>query len=531
MQEQPQLVFDFKGGVPVASTPRAIDPDDARPERLLVAAADRGVPTRIVIHSYEVPLLIRVVLGLAVFPFTGTYGVRALSLEMLDSDLTHEDELEEYFKDSGRTAIKIQAFHQSVTSAGVMHAKLGVIDDQHALCIGSPFGQSYVDPPDHAIDAPVRGASTGLPKHDAGFAVTGPATADIHRNIQLLWNTENSADPIADLPRTPAAQTSGGDGVCSLQLVRTLTAGRFPGQDEGEKGILEGYLRAIASAEDFIYIETQYFTDDPIGHALAEAMKQKRNRPGKRDLQVIVLLNIQPDVPFYPFKQRRLITRIRKAIGQTPGGPQQFGVFTRWTHELFGTRPFMLPIYVHAKLAVVDDEWASVGSANLDGLSLVGDYANRVFGSVLNAELFREQRAVEINANLFNGVAGQPASGIVSRLRRRLFAEHLNFPGSSPAVPDENHQDLQSPPAKGWLDLWSTRAEAARLQLKTSPQSSMAQMARVLPWPDKDTTYKMPREHLEALGLAKGSVVPLKSTRAFDFKKGEWKEGVLEMDF
>ena len=132
---------------------------------------------------------------------------------------------------------------------------------------------------------------------------------------------------------------------------------------QGEKGILEAYLRGIASAKEFIYLETQYFTNDAIGDGLVNALLSEPN------LKVIVLLNIEPDVPTYPFKQRRLITRIRRAIGQTPTGPQRFGVFTRWTHESVGERvtmmpsgssepdpqtkdprPRLLPVYIHAKV-------------------------------------------------------------------------------------------------------------------------------------------------------------------------------------
>ena len=140
----------------------------------------------------------------------------------------------------------------------------------------------------------------------------------------------------------------------------------------------------LAQAEQFVYLETQYFTNDAIGRALVEAMKRK---PG---LEVIVVCNIRPDVPFYPFKQRRLITRIRKGIGQTPGGPHRFGVFTRWSHQVFQPRPRMLPVYIHAKVGIVDESWATVGSANLDGLSLDSSLVSDVFHALFDV---REQRA------------------------------------------------------------------------------------------------------------------------------------------
>ena len=128
-------------------------------------------------------------------------------------------------------------------------------------------------------------------------------------------------------------------------------------------------------------------------------------------LKVIILLDIAPDVPTYPFKQRRLITRIRRAIGQTPTGPQRFGVFTRWTHETFAERlptnpppsrdprPRILQVYVHAKAGIIDNTWATVGSANLDGLSLDSSLPSDILNGLFNRD---EQRAIEVNGVFFD---------------------------------------------------------------------------------------------------------------------------------
>ncbi|NIQ11195.1 MAG: hypothetical protein GWN00_36425, partial [Aliifodinibius sp.] len=231
----------------------------------------------------------------------------------------------------------------------------------------------------------------------------------------------------------------------SVQIVRTLTPNRFKilplpeGETEtiaeemieiekmeklkdGEKGIHEAYLRAIANAEDFIYLENQYFTSDTIGDALIEAMK------AKPQLQVIMLLNIKPDLPLAPWKQRRLITRIRKAVPEPPEGQRpRFGVFTRWTHETTADifpkakKPRILSIYLHSKVAVVDNKWATIGSANLDGWSLDSSIISDIFRPFFGNQ---EQRAIEANALMFNGVDGLTSTDIVDKLRRRLWAEH-----------------------------------------------------------------------------------------------------------
>lgn len=523
-RETTKVVFEFRPPPPDADHPRAAGVGDARPERLLLEAADRAVDIRILLHSYKVPLFIKIIAAALIFPFAGTDGISAAG-GLLD-DTTSADEGRRYFGDAGRSNIKIQDFQQPLFNIGVLHARLAIFDWLHAICMGSSFAQSYVDTHDHNIDAPVRGSSDGFPIHDAGIGVTGPAVADVHETLKLFWDSSATNDPLPGLPSEPPKQTTGGDAICSMQIVRTLSEDKFdPPPKRGEKGILEAYLRAIASAEDFIYLENQYFTNNRIGDALVGAMKHNPR------LQVIVVLNIRPDVPFYPWKQRRLITCIRREIDETPDNPKQFGVFTRWTHETSQPRPSMLPIYVHAKVGIVDDAWATVGSANLDGLSLDSFLIGDFFNWVLPGNPFGEQRAVEVNALLFNGVDGHPQSDIVGILRRKLWAEHLGY-SLARDVPDPNAAPLMSRPTGGWLKLWSERADATLRQLKDTPSLPLTGMARVLPWPSDNTTHKTPRDHLTALGIHSHAVVPLKSTRAFDFRTGNWKPGsTARMDY
>jgi phosphatidylserine/phosphatidylglycerophosphate/cardiolipin synthase-like enzyme len=517
-REKTSLVFDFQRspGALDAEHLRAAGAGDARPERLLITAADLGVDVRILMQDFVVPLALRIIAGILGAPFAGL----SWALDFMGGDaLTNIDEAHRYFDKAANPNLKLQVFPQPALTAGFQHAKLIVADGERALSLGSPFGQSYVDTHDHRIDAPKRGGSTGLPKHDASFAVTGPAAADVHDMLRLLWDTASDpSDRIASARPQPPQQTSGGDGISAMQVVRTLSSGRFepPIPDDGEKGILEAYLRAIASAQRFIYLENQYFTNDAIGEALVAAMQRNPN------LQVIVLLNIEPDVPLYPFKQRRLITRIREAIGENAARPTRFAVFTRWTHELDDRgRPRMLPIYVHAKLAIVDDTWATVGSANLDGYSLDALYPSDIVHRLGG----REARAIELNA-IFLNTPDHP-SPVVDLLRRKVWAEHLGFAvaGTIPEVPDVAEPTLATPPSGGWLALWRDRAKAKLDELIANPGTVHPDFARVLPWPVEDTTYKTPRKHLDALGVTRSRVLPLKSTRRFDFETGQWVAG------
>jgi hypothetical protein len=99
--------------------------------------------------------------------------------------------------------VKVRAFRQSLLSAGVMHAKLMIVDAVRALSIGSPFDQSYIDSLGHAIDAPVRGNSHDLPRHDAGFIAKGPVIRTMYNTLKLLCDNAAPDDKLEDYPPTP----------------------------------------------------------------------------------------------------------------------------------------------------------------------------------------------------------------------------------------------------------------------------------------------------------------------------------------
>jgi phosphatidylserine/phosphatidylglycerophosphate/cardiolipin synthase-like enzyme len=521
-KETANVIFKFHAPPPDALNPRAAGVGDVRPERLLLQKADSGVDVRILLHSYELPYYLKFLLGVVRFIFAGSDGAFSES-EVLNST-TSVDEAKRYFGKAANPEIHVQGFEQPLFNVGVLHARIALVDGLHGICMGGSFAQGYVDAHDHAIDAPMRGAS-GMANHDVGIRITGPAVADMHKTMKLFWDKAAPNNSLEGLPRNPPGKSQEGDGLCSIQIVRTLTRGHFENMEEGEKGVLEAYLRAIASAEDFIYLENQYFTNRRIGDALVNVMKRNR------DLQVIVLLNIAPDMPLYPCRQRQLINCIREEIGETPDNPRQFGVFTRWSHEpahpnvpLSQRRPRIMPVYIHSKVGIVDDKWATVGSANLDGLSLdsfgLVDALNWLipFGDPIG-----ERRAIEVNAVLLNDRDGQTQSDVVKTLRKKLWSECLGCPIT--LNPQDPNCNLEAMPPGGWLRVWKERSNATLKRLIEKPSDPLTGMASVLPWPSDNTTHKTPRDYLTTLGILPHKLVPIKSTREFDFKKGKWKEG------
>jgi phosphatidylserine/phosphatidylglycerophosphate/cardiolipin synthase-like enzyme len=350
--------------------------------------------------------------------------------------------------------------------------------------------------------------------------VTGPAVADAHDTFLRHWNANaKPIDQIKPIVRPPEQTSPNGlDGLSSAQVVRTINSGMFADLPDGEQGVLEAYLRAIGNAQNYIYLENQYVTNEAIGTALAHALTDL-SRPR---LNVILLLNINPDLPLYPRWQRKLVARVRDAmrknINEDPD--RRFGVFSRWTHEPAAPPgrpdPRIEPTYLHTKVGIVDDKWAAVGSANLDGASLD-------FFQILHCLQFGDVRETEMDYVLLGDVEGQPHSPVISLLRRRLFAEHLGIEvGDVPSTND---------PAKGWTDIWNDQWFQERNSLDNEPVGT--QSSHILRWPDADRTLNQPREHLAEVlkrDQADLRIDPIKASRRFRFKEGTWRDDGPEVD-
>ena len=382
-----------------------------------------------------------------------------------------------------------------------LHAKVAIVDGRTAYVLGSPFIQGYFDGPTHRIDDPRRGIASffehtdNSPLHDVSASIQGPAVGALNDSFRLLWNHRTVPIPAA-AAQPPASSNA------TVQVVRTLPGNLFATVPRGETGILEAYLKAIREAQDFIYLDNQYVTEPMIGNALIKALQASST------LQVIMVANGRVDIPFYNRLQPDLINRILNSL--TPSQRARIGVFTLWSHETTPAPQRIIRIYTHAKVGLVDEAWATVGSANLDGVSL--RLSHHVIPPITDRDRL-EERGIEVNALFFNGVDGLPASPVPAELRRALWAEHLGY-----GTP--NHPDLQTRPAVGWLDLWRTHAAAKLTGLGATPPTGHP--ARILEWrPEAD-----PVRHLLALGLTKSNLKNLvveTSGRSFNPQTGQWE--------
>lgn len=278
------------------------------------------------------------------------------------------------------------------------HQKVVVIDDSLAFAGGldltrGRWDTSAHDPGDprrHAVDGeelPVR------PYHDVQVAVSGPAAAALGDLARERWRRATNK-------RLPVPATDSGDlwppGLSSdmenvdVAVVRTAPAY----QDYREvREVEQLYLDAIAAAQDYIYIENQYFTAAAIGKALAKRLAEADGP----EVILVLPLEVEGWLSQQSMDMMRvgLIRKLREADRY-----QRLAAYYPDKPELGN-----LSINVHAKLMIMDDRLVRVGSANLN---------NRSMGLDTECDL-----AVEA------GHDAQRVRAAIRNFRNRLLAEHL----------------------------------------------------------------------------------------------------------
>lgn len=504
-QEHPLVVLQFDPDKPLTSaSKRDLDAKDLRIERTILDTYRNGAEVRIQLpkptldkHGLVAVATGTAMLGTAAVIFLSGWiaVVAGLLAALIEVGLAigyfvlyfaSAPKIVKWFDDAGpepgRKAVSVKRLQ--MRSNQFTHAKLVVDRDREALLLGSPMEQDYYDSLQHVIDEPRRGKSAKKgPIHDVSVGVRGPAVGHLQELFNNHWNVAASDDKLPVAPPTLPAITASSDDefITTVQFVRTLdamfTEDFDPPAPTGEQGVLEAYLRAIHFAERFIYIENQYFNNDIITRALIDALAMKPK------LVVILFLNSAPDMPFYLKWQQQAIDQIAGSL-KDAAAKARLGVFSAWSHAKSDTdhpKPRLVDNYLHTKSAIVDNRWATVGSANLDGASLDSiQYARSLFGG--------DVRNTEGNLVVFEET--QPQRSAVDALRRRLWSEHLG-------IADQTSHLLNDAQDKNWLDVWRATAQRKLDGLKSNLDQVLAfegprtdgVQSHVLPWPSNSKFF------------------------------------------
>jgi phosphatidylserine/phosphatidylglycerophosphate/cardiolipin synthase-like enzyme len=235
------------------------------------------------------------------------------------------------------------------------HQKAIVVDGQIAFVGGLDLTTLDGD----RWDRPGHPLRFGRGWHDVSLAIRGEAVADVEENFLQRWGDVTGE---RNLPREEPNLQPEWNVPC--QVIRTVPRFTYRFAREGEFGIAYAYIQAINQAKRFIYIENQYLWLPEVVEALTAAME----RNGEQ-FRVLVVLPARADMGKFDNDQQ--VAALRKADGEGrkfsayclySGGPAP-GLYG------FGYRP----VYVHSKVCIIDDEWYTVGSANLNGRGLATD--------------------------------------------------------------------------------------------------------------------------------------------------------------
>ena len=190
-----------------------------------------------------------------------------------------------------------------------------------------------------------------------------------------------------------------------MQVLRTYPARRraYPFAPEGERSIARAYLKAFSRARRLVYLEDQYLWSLAATEALRDALAHNP------ELQVVVVVPRYPDPDGAISGEASRIGRERVLDALHEVGGDRVAVY-----DLENRRGH--PIYVHAKVCVIDDVWMAVGSDNLNRRSWTHD---------------SELSCAVIDAGATSARPPIPAGWATARAcsprdtRLRLAAEHL----------------------------------------------------------------------------------------------------------
>jgi phosphatidylserine/phosphatidylglycerophosphate/cardiolipin synthase-like enzyme len=228
------------------------------------------------------------------------------------------------------------------------HEKLVIVDDTVAFVGGIDLTSLSGDRWDSTEQQP-RGS---LGWHDVATKLRGPIVGDVANHFRQRW--QEAAGQALPVPVLPAPA-----GDVTAQLLRTVPERTYDFSPRGEFGILEAYERALRSAQHLIYLENQFLWSTEIAQILVDKLRN----PPTEQFRILLLL---------PAKSNNGADTTRGQLGclvEADHGAGRLLAVTIHSHNASSTDA----LYVHAKVAIVDDRWLTVGSANLNEHSLFND--------------------------------------------------------------------------------------------------------------------------------------------------------------
>lgn len=258
-----------------------------------------------------------------------------------------------------------------------LHRKIVVIDNQYAFVGGINLCREHYQ------------GKGDFVKRDYTVEINGPVVTEIRKLCQVyVRESRKGPNLVAGLAAV------GGLGDTDVAFV-------VRDNKRNRSEIEKAYIAAFSRARKRIVIANAYFFP---GYRLMRAIR----RAAQRGVEVRLILQGDPDIPFALRAARSLY-----------GGLTSDGVKV---YE-YDVGP------LHAKIAIVDDEWSTIGSSNLDPWSLSMNLEanvlirDRAFNSALHgclAELSQSSRLVEHSWVRNRGWRSQIRDAVIYHALRHL---------------------------------------------------------------------------------------------------------------
>jgi len=284
-----------------------------------------------------------------------------------------------------------------------LHLKLCVVDAE----VGFVGGINLLDDRFDINHGPIE-----QPRLDFAVRVSGPVATPIHQAALAAWTRAHlghslrqealaiarSVQPLARLRRlVRRLRMASGRGLQAMPGELTAVRAAFVLRDNlrQRRTIERSYIDAIRRAGQRVDLMSPYFYP---GHAFRRALQQA----ARRGVRVRLLLQGKLDYRIAGLAARALYDEM---LGE-------------------GVRIYeYTPAYLHAKVAVIDDDWATVGSSNIDPLSLLLNLEANVivrdtdFAAELSAQF---EAAVAVSVEIDPAQKYRP--GVLGALRRGIVA-------------------------------------------------------------------------------------------------------------
>ncbi|MBV8471359.1 MAG: cardiolipin synthase ClsB [Burkholderiaceae bacterium] len=282
-----------------------------------------------------------------------------------------------------------------------LHQKICVVDSTQAFVGGINIIDDRRD---------LHHGLTDTPRLDFAISATGPLVKPIEQAVRAVWTRAHLGsdlrEELSTLAHSPSPlsrlrllarslnlvrRTDYGDSVAHLPPMRAA----FVLRDNlrRRRTIERAYVEAIQRARERVDLITPYFYP---GTRFRKALCQA----ARRGVRVRLLLQGKVDYRIAGMAAHALYAEL---LGR---GVQVF----EYT-----------PAYLHAKIAVVDQDWATVGSSNIDPLSLLLNLEANV---IVRDPVFTAQLESEFEAAIAvsRQVQADTSSGLRAMLRRAVVA-------------------------------------------------------------------------------------------------------------